>query len=1156
VVVEEVALSSAGEKADIRVGDVLLAWDRPANPPANPEKAGGAIESVFDWIWLDVEQGPRGLVTVGGERDGKAMSFQLPVGNWGVVVRPRFDDQALEIYRDGKAAIAGKRLEQGTTRWDELMKSTERSNQLIACWMNIRAGEAWTEAQRWKEAHGAYESARGLAEKTMNAIALALAWESMATALERQNRAKEADIAHQSAMAVRERASGESLSVARSLEYVGRLALTRRDLGAAQDYHARALKIRETLAPNSLPVATSLNHLGLVARDRNERATANAYHQRALAIQEKVAPNSLHMAGSLISLGNVAGDSATAETYYKRALAIQEELAPDSPDAAVTLNNLGLLAGNRGELATAEGYLKRALAIHERLRPNSLVLATSLNNLGIVAATRGEVATAEAYTKRALALQEKLAPDSPGMAGFLNNLGAVARNRGDFVTAEEYFKRALAIQEKLRPDSGDVALSLHNLGVVVGLRGDLTAAETYHQRALAIREKLTPDGPDVSWSLNGLAVLARNRGDLAMAEAYQKRALAIREKLAPESNVTADSLNNLGVVIRDRGDWQTAEIYVKRALVIRERLAPGSSAEAESLHDLGLLYRTANQIPLAADHLRRALGALEAQVGKLGGAQETQAGFGARFVNYYNDYIDLLIELHQPADAFQALERSRARLLLSMLAERDLVFTADLSADLARDRTLINADYDRTQSAVARLNPAKDAAEIDRLLARLRELRDKREEIVQAIRKASPRFASLHYPQPLDLAGAQQSLDAGTLLLAYCVTKEKTFLFVVQPSQGRPLVPRAPPVSVFTLAIGETALREKVAAFRALIQRNLPSELASAAPLIEAGRELFDTLVTPARSFIAASERVLITPDGPLHTLPFGALVQSSDRSARVPIRYLIEWKPLHIVASATVYAELKKARRDTRATAPSMLLAAFGDPVYPPLPREHTDAIPNPEVRAVVRRGYTFSPLPASRREVEGIAGVYAGRAATYLAEHATEERAKAIGKGMRYLHFASHAVLDERFPLNSALALTIPARPAESQANGLLQAWEIFEQMRIDADLVTLSACETGLGKEMGGEGLVGLTRAFQYAGARSVLASLWSVGDDSTAELMTRFYGHLKAGKEKDQALRAAQLELIRTRRPLKDSRGTALAVAHPFHWAAFQVIGDWK
>jgi CHAT domain-containing protein len=150
-----------------------------------------------------------------------------------------------------------------------------------------------------------------------------------------------------------------------------------------------------------------------------------------------------------------------------------------------------------------------------------------------------------------------------------------------------------------------------------------------------------------------------------------------------------------------------------------------------------------------------------------------------------------------------------------------------------------------------------------------------------------------------------------------------------------------------------------------------------------------------------------------------------------------------------------------------------------------------------------------------------------------------------VRYLHFACHGLLDERLPLNSALALTIPERPVEGQDNGLLQAWEIFEQMRIDADLVTLSACDTALGKEMGGEGLVGLVRAFQYAGARSVLASLWGVADESTAELMRRFYGHLKAGKAKDEALQAAQIEVMRTP-----------GLSHPFHWGAFEIIGDWR
>jgi CHAT domain-containing protein len=221
------------------------------------------------------------------------------------------------------------------------------------------------------------------------------------------------------------------------------------------------------------------------------------------------------------------------------------------------------------------------------------------------------------------------------------------------------------------------------------------------------------------------------------------------------------------------------------------------------------------------------------------------------------------------------------------------------------------------------------------------------------------------------------------------------------------------------------------------------------------------------------------------------------------------------------------------------------------------TDAIANAEVRATVRSGFTFEPLPASRREVEGIARLFPRHTVAYVGEAATEERAKSVG-AVRYLHFATHAVVNEQSPLDSALVLTVPQRPREGQDNGLLQAWEIFERMHLDAGLVTLSACDTALGKEAGGEGLLGLTRAFEYAGAASVVASLWKVADESTAELMTSFYRNLKAGQSKDAALRAAQIDLIRSGR----SRGQAhrpssdADFSHPYHWAAFTLSGDWK
>jgi len=290
-------------------------------------------------------------------------------------------------------------------------------------------------------------------------------------------------------------------------------------------------------------------------------------------------------------------------------------------------------------------------------------------------------------------------------------------------------------------------------------------------------------------------------------------------------------------------------------------------------------------------------------------------------------------------------------------------------------------------------------------------------------------------------------------------------------------------------------------------------------------RFLYDTLIKPAEEAIAQSDRLLIIPDGPLQTLPWAALIR--DVKGGKP-QYLVEWKPLHTAISATVYAELKKRPRPQARSSP-ILVAAFGDPKYPKFRAKKQDKrgeegepviagpeqelvseaededeeLSDPQVRSAVQRGVRLEPLPATRQEVESIASLYAPKAAKYLGEEATEEKAKSIGKDIPYIHFACHAFVNERFPLDSALALTIPEKPKEGQDNGLLQAWEIFEQVHIDADLVTLSACETGLGKEMGGEGLVGLTRAFQYAGARSVLASLWKVEDRSTEELMKRFY-----------------------------------------------------
>src|SRR6185436_7578444 len=377
--------------------------------------------------------------------------------------------------------------------------------------------------------------------------------------------------------------------------------------------------------------------------------------------------------------------------------------------------------------------------------------------------------------------------------------------------------------------------------------------------------------------------------------------------------------------------------------------------------------------------------------------------------------------------------------------------------------------------------------------------------------------------------------------LSYSVGENQTALFAVT---------REGSLRVKILPVGEKQMRQDVERFLERVRQ--PTADAETADL---ARSLYRTLIGPLADLVGKSERLLILPDGPLHRLPFGALIRDTDRR-----QYLTEWKPVHTALSLTVYGTLRATRREPSRSAVAVepaQLVAFGDPHYPKAPAPSEDTR-DPFLRNLRDlRSFHWTALPYTRREVERIAETYP-EARLFLGEDAIEERAKAVGRDVRVLHFATHGYLDDRAPLDSALVLTIPEELPPGRDNGLLQVWEIFEGVRLDADLVVLSACDSALGRELSGEGLIGLTRAFQYAGARSVVASLWSVSDQATAELMARFHRHYAAGISKDEALRQAQIELIR--QPIRITTAYRQTVetdaSAPFFWAAFQLFGDWR
>jgi CHAT domain-containing protein/Tfp pilus assembly protein PilF len=898
----------------------------------------------------------------------------------------------------------------------------------------------------------------------------------------------------------------------------------------AEAHCQESLAIRGRLVPDSLEAAKSLRNCGEVARDRADLVGAEEYHRKALAIRENLASGSLDFATSLADLGFVAylrSDLDKAEEYQLRALALRQSLAPGSEETAASLVGIGIVAWRRSDLALAEDYLERARAVYEKIAPGSYNASATINNIGNVAWSRGDLAKADDSYRQALAIQEKLEPGGLEVSTNLYNLGAVAQQRGDLSAADAYYRRSLALAQRKRVSSDSVEHVLHGLGELAFGRGNFNQSYEYFRQALKIGEELAPDGEGVANDLDGIATVMQARGDLVGAEEYFERALSIQEKLASSGLDVAVYLHDLAGAERAAGNYSRAEEHYWQALAIREKLAPGSLVHAEVLHSLGTLLRGQGQTETAAEYLGRSIEALERQASRLGGGQESKSGFRAGHDTYYKDYVETLLALRQPEKAFLTTERWRARSLLEMLAERDLVFRSEIPAEIQKARRRNFAAYDETQEALSKLSPGRDATRIEQLVAELRELSSERDQLIERLRKGSPRLANLQYPQPLDLRATRDVLDPGTVLLSYSIGQLKTELFVVQATGIEP------GFSVFTLPVSGETLKKQVEDFRKLILERRP---AGDSAFMARSRELYDELVRPAESMISASERLLVVPDGALHQLPFQALLRNEKK------QYLVEWKPLHTVASATVYAELKSVRRGE---AKPIELVAFGDPNYPAPAEALSGRRGDAEVRSVAGRGLTLARLPFSRLEVEGISALYPRQSRTYLGAEATEERVKALGKDVRYIHFAVHGLLDERLPLNSALAMTIPEKTIRGRDNGLLQAWEIFEQVRLDADLVTLSACQTGLGQELSGEGLIGLTRAFLYAGAHSILASLWSVDDFQTMQLMKRFYSDLRSGKSKDEALRGVQMEFLGTR-----------SASSPYYWAGFQLIGDWR
>jgi CHAT domain-containing protein/tetratricopeptide (TPR) repeat protein len=1168
VVVETVAPGSSGARAGITPGDILLRWSTPASSSGTRRRSAAAIRSPFDLDEVEGEQAQRGALTLHGTRAGKAFDAAMPPGVWGISSHPRLapSDPEVAAWLSMRAAMS---LRPGGNR-----KTLDADR--------IAAQQAWTAAVT-------------AARKTRNPVIVARVLEAQGDSLFEGSDFARSLEQYAEAIEVRERMTSDSLAV---------VQLVAKRTGAQ----------RMSVTPITM---SDVARIGYILDDEAARALRAADHSlaRSAEVAERLAPNSSLMVQVLAEQALVAArqlEVDAARKYQQRALEIEKRLVPATPVASSTsrlvdrtimgweiraqsfLDAGGNFIGEQAYLSDVQRDLERASQIFERIYPGCdeaarkpdgagprlgcRKLAQTLNNLGMVTAQRGNPASGQRFIERALLINEALRAhkvyDKPlrGQVGILddvsaafdvgrnlNNLGTVAWLRGDLDTADDFYTRVRDMRRKCGPAcASSLSISYRHLARVEVARGNSNGAADLYRQALTIDEadlksadprfSNTQQVRDVVAGYTGLGDVAYALRNNDEARGFYNKARDLQQESVSKSLEFAQTLTRLAAVDADEGDLPLAEKSLRQALIVADEVVPDSAEAATAAHALATVLVRSGRLDEAATFYSAAISALESHSARLGGAEEVRGRFIAKRRAMYYDYIKLLVDRRDHAAAFELVERSNAQSLRSLLAERDLAFSQDLPDALDRQRRAINGRYEKTY---ALLRIGQGAEEDKKLTAQLQMLRNERQAMADTIRERSPRLAAIEYPRPLTAEGAALTLDAGTVLLSYAVGETETLLFVVQSKSNAGSA--SPALEVIQLPIGRRQLFDEVQAFRRGIDPSpqssgsrslpLPSKRPAAESVIagDNGNRLFDILIRPAYSVVARSTRVLIAADGPLQSLPFAALVE---RRANQDDRYLIEWKPIHAIVSATVYEEVKK-RRSLKKTRPAIELVAFGDPDY-------SGAVDG-------RRG--LEALPGTRQEVDQVSALYAPRAQAYLGRLATEEQLKktAAGSGQaapRYLHIASHGLLDEKFPLDSALALSAPQTGSESTGNGLLQAWEIYEQVRIDADLVALSACETGLGEDIGGEGLISLSRAFLYAGAHSVLASLWAVNDLSTAPLMAKFYENLKAGLSKDEALRAAQLDFIRRKKSSSSGPTATGEWSHPYHWAGFSVVGDWK
>jgi CHAT domain-containing protein/tetratricopeptide (TPR) repeat protein len=954
------------------------------------------------------------------------------------------------------------------------------------------------------------------------------------------------------------------------------LASLRKTQGRFEDaefLEKRALAIREkAFGPDHLNVAGSLHALAEIYKEQARYAEAEPLLNRALGIAEKGLgrehPSYALGLFSLSGLYLLQARYAEAEPIRKRAIAIYEHaLGGEHPYVATALIGLAEVYREQGLYAQAGPLFQKGLAIYEKaLGPEDPYTAGALNSLASLFETQGRTIEAESLYRRALTVREKtLGPEHPSVASTLNNLAMLYWNQGRNADAEPLYSRALAIDEKsFGSEHPAVATALNNLALIHSAQRRYRLAEWELRRALAIWQKaLGLAHPRVATAMGNLAELYRAQALYAEAEELMKQAIQINDKaLGAEHPHQATNLNNLAALYESQVRYADAEGLYKHAIAIREKmLGTEHPLVAVTYTNLSILYRTRGKVDEALALARRGSDIYARRITADSGASRLGVLAEQRTrSNGFEVHISLLAALSERRpqvraeamrEGFGIAQLARASDTAEQVAKMAARYAAgsDALAQLARARQDAMARFEQLDSRILQAAGQRGTE------VRAATLRTEQAETTKAIveldtrlAREYPQYGELTNPKPLELAAAQKLLAEDEALVLLLVSSDESFIWALRRNDA----------GFFKLGIKRSELAEIVVKLRSQLDLDVPDpDRMLRQPFnVALAHELYRKIFAPAEVLLAGAKHLILVPDGAMQSLPPGVLVTEPPAK---PVATLVELPQVpwlakkYTITVLPAAGSLRALRQFAKAPTSREPFSGFGDPVL-----EGTgDDARKGKVAALYSRGAVadanevrkLARLPESAGELRAIAAALKAPAASIRLGSAATERAVKEADLARYrnLAFATHGLMAGDFKglTEPALVLTPPEQGSELD-DGLLTAGEI-SQLRLDADWVVLSACNTAAPDGTpGAEGLSGLARAFFYAGARSLLVSHWAVSSDAAVALTTRMFEESSKGASKAEALRRSMLALMaRTDKPY---------LAHPALWAPFVVVGE--